>query len=375
MSAIPKFTMRELLEAGAHFGHKTMRWNPRMSQYLYGSRNGIHIIDLQQTVPLLHNALKAVNEVVKNNGRVLFVGTKMAASQIVAEEAKRCGQYFVNHRWLGGMLTNWKTVSASIKTLKEIESRLESEEEREGLTKKEILGLTREKEKLDRALGGIAEMGGMPDILFVIDSNKEDIAIAEANKLNIPVIAVLDSNANPNGVSYPIPGNDDASRSIRLYCKLIADAALAGIQESLVASGADIGALEEAPKEALPEVATNDNASTAKPVKKAVAEKEPVKKPAATKADDKTKAEEDKKPAAKKAPAKTAVKKAEEKTEAKETKPATKKAPAKKPAAKKAPAKTAAKETKKPTAKKPAAKAPAKKAPAKKTTAKTAEKK
>ncbi len=246
MSNIPTFTMRELLEAGVHYGHKTMRWNPRMAPYLFGSRNGTHIIDLQQTAPLLHQSLQTVYDVVRKNGRVLFVGTKRQASEQIAEAAARCGQYYVNHRWLGGMLTNWNTVSASIKTLRDIESRLVSEEA-EGLKKKEILSMQRKADKLRLFLGGIMDMGGRPDLLFIIDTNKESIALSEAKKLGIPVIAILDSNSNPEGVNYPIPGNDDATRAIRLYCKLISDAALAGIQESLGASGVDIGASADVP--------------------------------------------------------------------------------------------------------------------------------
>lgn len=240
VAALPQFTMRDLLEAGVHYGHKTMRWNPRMAPFLFGSRHGIHVIDLQQTVPLLHQALKVVYEVVKANGRVLFVGTKRQASEPIAEAAKRCGQYYVNHRWLGGMLTNWNTVSQSIKALREIEGQLA--EENIGLTKKELLGLERQREKLNRSLGGIMDMGGKPDLLFIIDTNKESLAMAEAKKLGIPVIAVLDSNSNPEGVDYAIPGNDDATRAIELYCRLISDAALLGIQEGLSAAGVDVGA-------------------------------------------------------------------------------------------------------------------------------------
>ncbi len=244
MVDLPKFSMRDLLEAGVHYGHKTMRWNPRMASYLFGSRNGIHIIDLQQTVPLLHKALNVVYEVVKANGRVLFVGTKRQASDLISDAAKRCGQYYVNHRWLGGMLTNWNTVSGSIKTLRDIESHLT--ENTAGLTKKEILDLERQREKLRRSLGGIMDMGGKPDLLFVIDTNKEALAMAEAKKLGIPVIAILDSNSNPDGIDFPIPGNDDATRAIELYCKLLSDAALLGIQEGLSAAGVDMGARADA---------------------------------------------------------------------------------------------------------------------------------
>ncbi len=296
MSALPKFTMRELLEAGVHYGHRTMRWNPKMAPYLYGSRNGTHIIDLQQTAPMLHQALLKVHEVVKKNGRVLFVGTKRQASESISEEAKRCGQYYVNHRWLGGMLTNWKTVSGSIKTLRDTEAKLEGN--LAGLKKKEILSLQRRADKIRLSLGGIMDMGGKPDLLFVIDVNKESLALKEAQKLGVPVIAVVDSNASPDGVDYPIPGNDDAIRSIKLYCKLVADSALAGLKESLGSSGVDIGSAAELPAEVLPSP-KNDNAKVA--AKKAATKKEEkaeeAKKPAAKKAEDK----EEKKPDAKKA--------------------------------------------------------------------------
>src|SRR6195952_3806845 len=251
--AMPDFTMRQLLEAGVHFGHHTRRWNPRMAQYLYGVRNQVHIIDLQQTVPMLDRALRAVRDVTAAGGRVLFVGTKRAAAEHVAEAAKRCGQYYVNHRWLGGMLTNWKTITGSIKRLRQIEEMLAGDVQ--GLTKKEILDVTRDQEKLERALGGIKEMGGLPDILFIIDTNKEKLAVEEANKLGIPVIAVLDSNSDPQGVTYPIPGNDDAIRAITMYCELISGAVLDGISAEMAASGADIGAREELPPEVLAAVA------------------------------------------------------------------------------------------------------------------------
>jgi len=248
--ALPTFTMRQLLEAGVHFGHSTRRWNPKMEPYLFGVRNGTHIIDLEQTVPMLHQALLAVRDVVAGGGRVLFVGTKRQASEKVAETAKRCGQYYVNHRWLGGMMTNWRTISNSIKRLRDLDNRLA--EENLGLTKKETLRLTRERDKLERALGGIKEMGGLPDVLFVIDTNKEDIAVAEATKLSIPVVAVVDSNSDPKGVNFPIPGNDDALRAINLYCDLVVDAVLDGIQQEMSASGVDLGAAEE-PLEVVPE--------------------------------------------------------------------------------------------------------------------------
>jgi small subunit ribosomal protein S2 len=249
--ALPEFTLRQLLEAGVHFGHHTRRWNPAMKPYLFGVRNQVHIIDLQQTVPLLDRALQAVRDVVAAGGRVLFVGTKRAAADIVAEAAKRCGQYYVNHRWLGGMLTNWKTITGSIKRLRQIEELLAGDTQ--GLTKKEILNISREREKLERALGGIKDMGGLPDILFIIDTNKEKLAVEEANKLGIPVVAVLDSNSDPSGVTFPIPGNDDAIRAITLYCDLMASAVLDGISAEMAASGRDIGAAEELPPEPLPE--------------------------------------------------------------------------------------------------------------------------
>ncbi len=248
--AMPTFTLRQLLEAGVHFGHHTRRWNPKMAPYLFGVRNQVHVIDLRQTVPLLQRAMQAVRDVVAGGGRVLFVGTKRAAADIVAEAAKRCGQYYVNHRWLGGMLTNWKTIQNSIKRLRAIEEQLAQEQT--GLTKKEALGLMRKRDKLERALGGIKEMGGLPDILFIIDTNKERIAVDEARKLGIPVVAVLDSNSDPDGVTYPIPGNDDAIRAISLYCDLIAGAVLDGISAEMAASGVDIGAAEELPIETLP---------------------------------------------------------------------------------------------------------------------------
>jgi len=249
--ALPTFTMRELLEAGVHFGHTTRRWNPKMRPYIFGKRNGVHILDLEQTVPLLHQAITFVRDVVAGGGRVLFVGTKRQASDKVAEAAKRCGQYYVNHRWLGGMLTNWKTISLSIKRLREVETKLAGEIE--GLTKKELLQLTRQRDKLERALGGIKEMGGLPTVLFVIDTNKEHIAVEEAKVLGIPVIAVLDSNSDPDGIGYAIPGNDDAIRAITLYCNLIAEAVLDGIQAEVAASGTDIGEADVTPTEVLPE--------------------------------------------------------------------------------------------------------------------------
>ena len=250
--AMPDVTLRGLLEAGVHFGHHTRRWNPRMAPYIFGVRNQVHILDLQQTVPMMDRALRAVRDVVAGGGRVLLVGTKKAAADYVAESAARCGQYYVNHRWLGGMLTNWKTIQGSIKRLKQMEEQVANGVQ--GLTKKEILMLTRDKEKLDRALGGIKDMGGLPDIIFVIDTVKEKLAIEEANKLNIPVVAVLDSNADPSGIAYPIPGNDDAIRAIHLYCDMVAGAVLDGISAEMSASGADMGAQADLPVEALPEL-------------------------------------------------------------------------------------------------------------------------
>ncbi|WP_095589677.1 30S ribosomal protein S2 [Actibacterium ureilyticum] len=245
--ALPEFTMRQLLEAGVHFGHQTQRWNPRMQEFIYGSRNGIHILDLTQTVPMLDQALQVVRETVARGGRILFVGTKRQAQRPVAEAAEKCAQYYMNHRWLGGTLTNWKTVSQSINRLKALDEKLESGAE--GLTKKERLGMEREQAKLQASLGGIREMGGVPDLLFVIDVNKEDLAIAEARKLGIPVVAIVDTNCSPDGVDFIIPGNDDAARAISLYCDLVSRAALDGVSAQLEGAGVDIGALDENPVE------------------------------------------------------------------------------------------------------------------------------
>ena len=242
--ALPEFTMRQLLEAGAHFGHRTQRWNPKMSQFIYGARSDIHIIDLTQTVPLLHQALVALRDVAAGGGRILFVGTKRQASEPIAAAAKRCAQYYVNHRWLGGTLTNWQTISNSIKRLRGFEETLESAQG-SGLTKKELLQILRERDKLERSLGGIKEMGGLPNILFVIDTNKEAIAVAEARKLGIPVAAILDSNSEPDGINYPIPGNDDAARAIALYCDLAARAVIDGLSEGQAATGMDAGEADE----------------------------------------------------------------------------------------------------------------------------------
>ncbi|MEP7209831.1 MAG: 30S ribosomal protein S2 [Alphaproteobacteria bacterium] len=248
--ALPEFSMRQLLEAGVHFGHQTHRWNPKMKPYIFGDRSGIHILDLSQTVPLLHQALVKVREVSAKGGRVLFVGTKRQAADAIAEAAGRCAQYYMNDRWLGGTLTNWATVSQSIKRLRELDEMLAAGEST-GLTKKELLRLTREQEKLQRVLGGIRNMGGLPDIMFVIDTNKEAIAVQEARKLNIPVVAIIDSNCNPDEVNFPIPGNDDASRAIQLYCGLIADAVLDGLSESAMSSGQDLGAAANVSEPAL----------------------------------------------------------------------------------------------------------------------------
>ncbi|KPQ08583.1 MAG: SSU ribosomal protein S2 RpsB [Rhodobacteraceae bacterium HLUCCA12] len=245
--ALPDFNLRQLLEAGVHYGHQTQRWNPRMGPFIYGERNGIHIVDLTQTVPMLDAALNAVRETVAKGGRVLFVGTKRQASKPIAEAAEKCAQYYMNHRWLGGTLTNWKTVSQSIQRLKQIDELLERGAE--GLTKKERLHMEREQAKLQASLGGIREMGSLPDLLFVIDVNKEDLAILEAKKLGIPVVAVVDTNCSPDGVDFIIPGNDDAARAIALYCDLVSRAALDGMSAQLGAAGVDLGALEETPSE------------------------------------------------------------------------------------------------------------------------------
>lgn len=237
--AVPEFTMRQLLEAGVHFGHHTRRWNPKMRQYIFGVRNGVHILDLQQTQPMLATALKEIRNIVSKGGRILFVGTKRQAQETIAESAQRCGQYYVNHRWLGGMMTNWKTITASIKRLRDLQVILAGNQE--GYTKKELLMMTRERDKLELSIGGIKDMGGQPDALFIIDTNKEDIAIAEANKLGIPVFAIVDSNSSLDGVDYPIPGNDDALRAIDLYCELVAGAVIDGLQAELSTIEKDAG--------------------------------------------------------------------------------------------------------------------------------------
>ncbi len=260
--ALPDYNMRQLLEAGVHFGHQTHRWNPKMAPFIFGERNGIHVIDLSQTVPLLHQALVAVRDVVAGGGRILFVGTKRQAAEPVSRHAAQCAQFFMNSRWLGGTLTNWQTISNSIKRLRELETMLDGDGAG-GLTKKEILNLTREREKLERALGGIKEMGGVPEMMFVVDTNKESIAIAEAKTLGIPVVAILDSNCDPDGIDYPIPGNDDAARAIELYCDLISKAAIAGIEEGNISAGVDLGASEEPGVEAVLEEANEAPAEAA----------------------------------------------------------------------------------------------------------------
>ena len=249
--AVPAFNMRQLLEAGVHFGHQSHRWNPKMAPFIYGSRNKIHIVDLTQTVPMLHLALTKVSDTVASGGRVLFVATKRQAADGIAEAAKRCAQYYMNHRWLGGTLTNWKTVSQSIRRLRQLDDILADPQ---GRTKKEILTITREREKLNQSLGGIKDMGGTPDLLVVIDTNKEAIAILEARKLGIPIVAIVDTNCDPDGIDFPVPGNDDAGRAITLYCDLIARAALDGLERAQGTSGVDVGASVEPPAEDVPKV-------------------------------------------------------------------------------------------------------------------------
>ena len=278
--ALPEFTLRQLLEAGVHFGHQTQRWNPRMEEFIYGERNGIHIMDLTQTVPMLDAALNVARETVARGGRILFVGTKRQASTAIAEAAEKCAQYYMNHRWLGGTLTNWQTVSQSINRLKALDEKMAVGSE--GLTKKERLGMEREQSKLQASLGGITQMGGVPDLLFVIDVKKEALAVAEANKLGIPVIAVVDTNCSPSGVDYIIPGNDDAARAISLYCDLIARSALDGMTEQMGAAGVDLGEMEDAPIEA--ELNTDnvvEEAAKAEPVGEEAAKAEPVAEEAA----------------------------------------------------------------------------------------------
>jgi len=271
--ALPDFSMRQLLEAGVHFGHQTHRWNPKMGKYIFGARNNIHIIDLAETVPLLHQALVTIRDIVANRGRVLFVGTKRQASEPIALAAKSCAQYYINHRWLGGTLTNWTTISKSIARLCHLDEVLEGESQ--GMTKKELLKLTRERDRLERALGGIKDMGGIPDIIFVIDTNKESIAIQEARKLGIPIVAIIDTNCDPDPITYPIPGNDDAGRAVNLYCDLIARAVIDGISASATSDGVDLGeAVEvvEAALEPVAEAAPVVEEAVAEPVTAPVAE-------------------------------------------------------------------------------------------------------
>ncbi len=256
VAQLPDFTLRQLLEAGVHFGHQTHRWNPKMKPFIFGARNNIHILDLRETVPMLHQALVQVRETIGGGGRLLFVGTKRQASTMVADAAGRCGQYYVNHRWLGGMLTNWKTISNSIRRLRDLDEQMEGNNE--GFTKKELLQLTREREKLDRALGGIKDMGGLPDMLFVIDIIKEEIAVKEARKLGIPTIGIVDTNVDPDMVTYPVPGNDDAGRAIELYLDLVSRSVISGLQHEQVASGVDIGASAELPEEVVIEEAPTE---------------------------------------------------------------------------------------------------------------------
>ncbi len=241
---LPSFTMRELLESGIHYGHNTRRWNPKMAPYIFGERSGVHVIDLQQTVPMLYKAMETMAEVAKKGGRILFVGTKTQGSMAVKESAERCGQYYINYRWLGGLLTNWKTVNQSIKTLKSMREELANPGR---MTKKEILKLQREHDKLDLAIGGIAEMGGLPDLLVVLDTNKESIAVLEAKRLKIPIVGIIDTNSNPDDIDYPVPGNDDATRAIQLYCHLFSAAILEGLKQGMTSAGIDIGESSAAP--------------------------------------------------------------------------------------------------------------------------------
>ncbi len=377
--AAPVVTMQQLLEAGSHFGHQTHRWNPRMKPYIFGARNGIHIMDLSQTVPLFARALDFVSKTVASGGKVLLVGTKRQAQQPIADAARASGQHFVNHRWLGGMLTNWKTISNSIRRLKTLEEQLSGESH--GFTKKEVLQMTRERVKLEMSLGGIRDMGGIPDVMFVIDANKEELAIKEANVLGIPVVAILDSNVDPSGIAFPVPANDDASRAIRLYCEAIAEASGQGNVGKAQASGEDLGAMAEPPVEAVVAAAPTAKESAPAEVKaeaSKVEEAKPAKKaaPAKEAAPVEVKAEEAKeaKPAEEVKPAKEEKAEETKAEEAPAEKAPAKKAPAKKAAAKKAPAKKAA--AKKAPAKKAATakKAPAKKAAAKKAPAKKAAK-
>lgn len=330
-------SIKKLLEVGAHFGHTPRRWNPKMKSFIYGERAGVHIMDLRQTVPMFYKALEAIKQTVSSGGRVLFVGTKRQASPIVAEAAKNCGQYYVNHRWLGGMLTNWETVSLSIKRLNEMDEVLNDPSS--GLTKKEILNLTRKRDKLDKAIGGIKEMGGSPNIIFLIDTNREDIAIREALKLNIPIVAIVDSNSDPDDITYPIAANDDSTKSIEYYCKLVSDAVLEGIQEEMIKSGVDLGEAENPVEEELSKtddvaeiVAGDDVVNDNPPSDDAVEAKEESVKEEKAK-DTKKEAKKEEKPKAKTA-AKTKKKEESKDSSSKEEKPkkTTKKAAAKKDA-------------------------------------------
>lgn len=282
--ALPDFSMRQLLEAGAHFGHQTHRWNPKMKDFIFGERSNIHIIDLSQTVPLLHQALVQVRDAAAGGGRILFVGTKHQASEPVAQAAKRCAQYYVNHRWLGGTLTNWRTISHSISRLRDLESLLDGDLESSGFTKKELLNLTRERDKLELSLGGIKDMGGIPDLMFVIDTNKEAIAVQEARKLGIPVVAIVDTNSDPDPINFPVPGNDDASRAISLYCELVADAVLDGISDGSADLGVDLGAAEEPVEIALKDAGGPAEAET--PAAETAAEADTPAEPAEATADE-----------------------------------------------------------------------------------------
>jgi small subunit ribosomal protein S2 len=275
--AAPTVTLHQLIEAGAHFGHQTHRWNPKMKPYIFGDRNGVHILDLSQTVPLFARALDFVSQTAARGGKVLFVGTKRQAAEPIAEAARASGQHFVNHRWLGGMLTNWKTISGSIKRLKSMEEQLSGDTS--GFTKKEVLQMTRLRDKLELSLGGIRDMGGIPDVMFVIDANKEELAIKEANVLGIPVVAILDSNVSPDGIAFPVPANDDAARAIRLYCDAIAAASTRGGHQGAAARGVDLGAMVEPPAEAVlaePVVEAAAAVVEAAPVVEAVVEAAPV---------------------------------------------------------------------------------------------------
>ena len=325
--ALPDYSMRQLLEAGVHFGHQTHRWNPKMAPYIYGARNKVHIIDLSRTVHYLNHALQEIRDLVSGGGRVLFVGTKRQASPVIADSARRCGQYYVNHRWLGGMLTNWRTISQSIKQLKTLDDQLA--QDNTGLTKKELLQLQRQRDKLDLSLGGIRDMGGLPDVLFVIDTNREEIAIKEATRLGIPVVAVVDTNCDPDGVTFPIPGNDDATRAIKLYCDLVAQAVLDGIQAELTAQGVDIGAAEAPTEEAVTEEAVTEEVAAA-----------PAEEPAAEAAPE---AEASEQPAAEAEPAAEAPAETVEATETAPAEEAAEAAPAEAATVEEAPEKVAAK--------------------------------